>query len=131
MKYCEDSTVEKLERGYVCKTQGHGALHACATWSARARFGARGHIAVREGAMRYARARCGTQVRDAERKCAMRYARARCGTRGCDAKRENTPMSDNLSKRRIHYAQNLYILQIIGLRCVFCLAFSRLSDIGV
>ena len=111
MKYCEDSTVEKLERGYVCKTQGHGALHACATWSARARCGARGHVAVREGA--------------------MRYARARCGTRGRDAERENTPMSDNLSKRRIHYAQNLYILQIIGLRCVFCLAFSRLSDIGV
>jgi len=74
----------------------------------------------------------------AKREGAMRCARVRRGTRGCDARRENTlsarkntPMSDNLLKRRIHCTQNLYILQIIGLRCVFCLAFSRLSDIGV
>ena len=45
--------------------------------------------------------------------------------------RENTPMSDNLSKRRIHYAKNLNTMQIIGLRCVFCLAYCRISDIDV
>jgi len=67
----------------------------------------------------------------AKREGAMRCARVRRGTRGCDVERENTPMSDNLLKRRIHCTQNLYILQIIGLRCVFCLALSRLSDIGV
>ena len=61
----------------------------------------------------------------------MRNERARRGARGHVAVRENTPMSDNLSKRRIHCTQNLYILQIIGLRCVICFTFSRLSDIGV
>mgnify|MGYP003092641292 CR=1 FL=1 len=45
--------------------------------------------------------------------------------------RENTPMSDNLSKRRIHYAKNPNTMQIIGLRCVFCLAYCRISDIDV
>ena len=47
------------------------------------------------------------------------------------AERKNTPMSDNLSKRRIHYAKNLNTMQIIGLRCVFCLAYCRISDIDV
>ena len=78
-----------------------------------------------------ARSRCAARMCDAVRESAMRDARVRRGARGCDVVRENTPMSDNLSKRRIHCTQNLYILQIIGLRCVFCLAFSRLSDIGV
>ena len=45
--------------------------------------------------------------------------------------RENTPMSDNLSKRRIHYAKNPNTMQIIGLRCVFCLVYCRISDIDV
>jgi len=45
--------------------------------------------------------------------------------------RENTPMSDNLSKRRIHYAKNSNTMQIIGLRCVFCLVYCRISDIDV
>ena len=45
--------------------------------------------------------------------------------------RENTPMSDNLSKRRIHYAKNLNTMQIIGLRCVFCFVYCRISDIDV
>ena len=44
---------------------------------------------------------------------------------------ENTPMSDNLSKRRIHYAKNPNTMQIIGLRCVFCLVYCRISDIDV
>lgn len=85
----------------------------------------------REVTLRGAHVRCGARGRDVERDGATWYAMARRGTRGRDAERENTPMSDNLSKRRIHCTQNLYILQIIGLRCVFCLAFSRLSDIGV
>lgn len=45
--------------------------------------------------------------------------------------RENTPMSDNLPKRRIHYVKNLNTMQIIGLRCVFCLVYCRISDIDV
>ena len=45
--------------------------------------------------------------------------------------RENTPMSDNLSKRRIHYAKNPSTMQIIGLKCVFCLVYCRISDIDV
>ena len=44
---------------------------------------------------------------------------------------ENTPMSDNLSKRRIQYAKNPNTMQIIGLRCVFCLVYCRISDIDV
>ena len=44
---------------------------------------------------------------------------------------ENTPMSDNLSKRHIHYAKNPNTMQIIGLRCVFCLVYCRISDIDV
>ena len=95
------------------------------------RSGARECDARRDGATRNARVRRGTRGRDARREGAMRDVRARCEMRGCDVERENTPMSDNLLKRRIHCTQNLYILQIIGLRCVFCLAFSRLSDIGV
>ena len=67
----------------------------------------------------------------AKREVALHYTHVRSGARWRNAERENTPMSDNLLKRRIHCTQNLYILQIIGLRCVFCLAFSRLSDIGV
>ena len=81
--------------------------------------------------LQYARSRCAARMCDPVREVTLRDVSARCGARGRDAERENTPMTDNLSKRRIHYAQNLYILQIIGLRCVFCLAFSRLSDIGV
>ena len=56
MKYSEDSTVEKLERGYVCKTRGRVALHACAIRCARVRrgvpvrYGTRGRDAEREGA---------------------------------------------------------------------------------
>jgi len=50
MKYREDSTVEKLERGYACKTRGHVALHACAMRCARARCEMRGCDARREGA---------------------------------------------------------------------------------
>ena len=119
MKYCEDSTVEKLERGYACKTRGCDAVREGATWNARVRRGARGRDARREGAMRDARVRRGTRVCDVEREGAMRDVRARCEMRGCDVERENTPMSDNLLKRRIHCTQNLYILQIIGLRCVF------------
>ena len=67
MKYCEDSTVEKLERGYVCKTQGHVAVRMCdpvresATRDARVRRGARGRDVVRESAMRDARVRRGTR----------------------------------------------------------------------
>ena len=45
--------------------------------------------------------------------------------------RENTPMSDNLSKRRIHYAKNPNTMQILGLICVFCLVSCRISDIDV
>ena len=88
MKYCEDSTVEKLER----------KARACATRRAGAGCEAQGHAAGHAGAV---------------------------------AKLENTPMSDNLLKKRIHHAKNLNTMQIIRLRCVFCLAFSRLSDIGV
>jgi len=29
MKYRGDSTVEKLERGYACKTRGHVAVRMC------------------------------------------------------------------------------------------------------
>ena len=65
MKYCEDSTVEKLERGYVCKTRGHVELHACAMRDARARCGARECDARREGAMWCAWARRGARERDA------------------------------------------------------------------
>jgi len=52
MKYCEDSTAEKLERGYVCKTRGRVALHACAIRCAMAQRGTRGCDVEREGAMR-------------------------------------------------------------------------------
>ena len=95
------------------------------------RCGARERDARCEGATWSAWVRCGARGRDAEREGAMRDVRARCEMRGCDVERENTPMSDNLLKRRIHCTQNLYILQIIGLKCVFCLELSRLSDIGV
>ena len=47
------------------------------------------------------------------------------------AERKNTPMSDNLSKRRIHYAKTPNTMQIIGLKCVFCLVYCRISDIDV
>ena len=100
-------------------------------WCTHVRCGARGCDAEREGATWNARARCEMRGRDVVCVGATWCARARCEMRGCDVERENTPMSDNLLKRRIHCTQNLYILQIIGLRCVFCLAFSRLSDIGV
>ncbi len=73
---------------------------------------------------------CAARYEGASRGAWIRKS-ARRGREGMSTKRENTPMTDNLSKRRIHFAQNLYILQIIGLRCVFCLAFSRLSDIDV
>ena len=93
MKYCEDSTVEKLGREYVCKTRGHVELHACAIRGVRDRYEMRERDAVREDAMPYARVRCRKQRHVAER--------------------ENTPMSDNLLKRRMHCTQTLYILQII------------------
>ena len=44
---------------------------------------------------------------------------------------QNTPMSDNLSKRRIHYAENTLIMQIIVISCVKCPQLSRISDLGV
>ena len=44
---------------------------------------------------------------------------------------QNTPKSDNLSKRRIHYAENTSNVQIIVIRCVKCPHLSRLSDLGV
>ena len=53
------------------------------------------------------------------------------GHAGAVAKLENTPMSDNLLKKRIHHAKNLNTMQIIRLRCVFRSGLSRLSDIGV
>ena len=57
MKYCGDSTVEKLERGYACKTRGHVAVpvRTCAIRCARTCCGARGRDTRREGAMRSAR----------------------------------------------------------------------------
>ena len=44
---------------------------------------------------------------------------------------QNTPKSDNLSKRRIHDAENTYNAQIIFIRCVKCPQLSRISDLGV
>ena len=44
---------------------------------------------------------------------------------------QNTPKSDNLSKRRIHDAEITTIMQIIVIRCVKCPHLSRLSDLGV
>ena len=62
MKYRGDSTVEKLERGYACKTRGHVAVRMCDPVRESAtrgcdvvRCGARGRDVVREGAMRCAR----------------------------------------------------------------------------
>ena len=43
----------------------------------------------------------------------------------------NTPKSDNLSKRRIHDAENTSNVQIIVIRCVKCPQLSRISDLGV
>ena len=53
------------------------------------------------------------------------------GSRGKFRIWENTPKSDNLSKRRIHDAENTSIMQIIVIRCVKCPHLSRLSDLGV
>ena len=44
---------------------------------------------------------------------------------------QNTPKSDNLSKRRIHDAEITSIMQIIVIRCVKCPQLSRISDLGV
>ena len=44
---------------------------------------------------------------------------------------QNTPKSDNLSKRRIHDAENTSNVQIIVIRCVKCPQLSRISDLGV
>ena len=46
-------------------------------------------------------------------------------------KRPNTPMSDNLLKMRIHFAQNACLMQNIFIRCVFYPCFYRLSDLDV
>ena len=44
---------------------------------------------------------------------------------------QNTPKSDNLSKRRIHDAEIATNMQIIFIRCVKCPHLSRISDLGV
>ena len=67
---------------------------------------ARGCVTRRAGALR------GAVREDVRARCGVREI-ARRGREGMSAKRENTPMSDNLLKKRIHCTQNLYILQII------------------
>ena len=44
---------------------------------------------------------------------------------------QNTPKSDNLSKRRIHDAEITTNMQIIVIRCVICPQLSRISDLSV